>query len=385
MNRKKLRNAFRTVHLWLGLGSGIVIFVVCLSGTVYTFRAEIERWLEPEKFYAKHPGASQLMSADSMITLIEKKYQGTVSSLSVPAGNDMNWQVSVKKGKGKPKTYFVNPYNGEVAGEQGGSTSDFFSTVMKLHRWLLMEQSTGRVIVGTATIIMFFMLLTGLILWFPAQLRYIKQGLKIKFSGNWKRLNHDLHNVLGFYAFLVLMIMTLTGLCWSFEWYRNGASNVLGAQVFKGRGEKPLKSQSTGRTQEATIANLLLQANTLFPYDGGSRVTIPEEEGDALTVVKSATGFFAVAGADKAQFDYFTGKPLKVERFSDKALNVQVASSIKLLHTGEMFGTASKIIYFLACLIATSLPVTGTFIWINKFRKKKKAVKSTERFTREFA
>lgn len=385
MNRNKVRNAFRTVHLWLGLASGIVIFIVCLSGTVYTFRTEIERWLEPEKFYLDNSAGMQMIPADSLIALIEEKYQGTAASITVPTRNDMNWQVSVKKGKGRPKSYFINPYNGDIAGEQGGSTSDFFTTVMKLHRWLLMEESTGRIIVGSATIIMFFMLLTGLILWFPAQLRLMKQGLKIKFSANWKRINHDLHNVLGFYAFLVLMIMTLTGLCWSFEWYRNGASDVLGAKVFKGRGEKPLMSENADHTNVATAAEVLAEANRLFPYEGTSRITIPEEAGHAITVTKSSTGFFAVAGADKAQFDAYTGKPLKIERFSDKPFNVQLADSIRLLHTGEMFGTVSKIIYFLACLIATSLPVTGTLIWVNKFRKKKKSTNSTGRFTREFA
>ena len=36
-----------------------------------------------------------------------------------------------------------------------------------------------------------------------------------------------------------------------------------------------------------------------------------------------------------------------------------------------MFNTFSKIIYFITCLIATSLPITGIFIWINKMKKKK--------------
>jgi uncharacterized iron-regulated membrane protein len=65
------------------------------------------------------------------------------------------------------------------------------------------------------------------------------------------------------------------------------------------------------------------------------------------------------------------------EIFSEKPFNVQIASLIKPIHTGEIFGTFSKIIYFLACLIATSLPITGTLIWLNKMKKgsKKKKVK----------
>lgn len=58
--------------------------------------------------------------------------------------------------------------------------------------------------------------------------------------------------------------------------------------------------------------------------------------------------------------------------FSDKPLNEQIVSLIKPLHLGSVCGIFSKILYFIACLVATSLPVTGTLIWINKLRKKKK-------------
>ena len=43
---------------------------------------------------------------------------------------------------------------------------------------------------------------------------------------------------------------------------------------------------------------------------------------------------------------------------------------MKAIHTGEVFGTFSKPLYFIACLLATSLPVTGIIIWLNKRNKK---------------
>ncbi|MNL59158.1 hypothetical protein D3C87_1828610 [compost metagenome] len=94
-------------------------------------------------------------------------------------------------------------------------------------------------------------------------------------------------------------------------------------------------------------------------------------------------GFFALAASDKIQLDKYNGKTLKVERFEDKKFNEQIAASIRPLHTGEIFGTFSKILYFISCLIATSLPITGTIIWLNKLKKKpaktaKKTVVSVE-------
>lgn len=381
MDKKKLRTLINNLHLWMGLGSGIILFVVCLSGTIYTFRSEIERWIDSEKFYADVPAAGTMLSADELIITIEKESGVKVNAITVPSDKSMNWQLSLqnpdKNKGGRGKTIFVNPYTAKTEGEQGGQTSEFFTKVMQLHRWLLMEDSIGRIIVGIATIIFVFIIISGLILWFPSKLRLIKQGLTIKTSANWKRINHDLHNTLGFYSFILLLIMALTGLCWSFEWYRDGLSSVLGAKVFKGRNEKPISLVIPADTNKrATYASLLASANELFNYEGNSRLSIPESDSSAITITKTATGFFAVAGPDKAQFDRFSGEMLKAELYGDKALNVQIADSIKILHTGEIFGTFSKIIYFLVCLIATSLPVTGTMIWLNKMKKKTPAPKS---------
>jgi uncharacterized iron-regulated membrane protein len=382
MNRNSVRKWINNIHLWMGLGSGLILFVVCLSGTVYTFRAEIERWIDSEKYYSSSV-QPQMMNADSIAARAAIIEGGKVTGMSIPADRSMNWQVTVKKetGTGKnneagvetrPKRIFIDPYTGQKAGEQGGSTSEFFSTVMKLHRWLLMEDATGRIVVGSATIVFVFIILSGLVLWFPAKLRFLRQVLTIKFSGNWKRINHDLHNTLGFYSFLLLLVMALTGLCWSFEWYRDGAGEVLGAKVFRGRGEKPLLSKITDSQKSyASFNEIILSANRELDYDGNLRLAIPENDSSAVVVTKSGSGFFASAGVDKLQFDLYSGELLKTELFSSKPLNVQIADSIKIIHTGEIFGTFSKIIYFIVCLIATSLPVTGTMIWINKMKKKR--------------
>ncbi|SRX54268.1 PepSY domain-containing protein [Aequorivita sp. CIP111184] len=44
---------------------------------------------------------------------------------------------------------------------------------------------------------------------------------------------------LGFYTAIFLLIMSLTGLFWSFEWYKDAGSRVLGTEVFGGRGGGP--------------------------------------------------------------------------------------------------------------------------------------------------
>ncbi|WP_187264011.1 PepSY-associated TM helix domain-containing protein [Pontibacter beigongshangensis] len=420
MKKKPLwRKLINDLHLWLGIGSGLVLFVVCLSGTIYTFHTEVEELLEPDKYSVAVPANAVPIAPDVLIASLEQELKGKVISLEIPQDPEKPYRASVaaategggegrkkeagatakgeqhgkhaegavagKGGKaeakgppggGRGKTYLVDQYTGAVKGTPEGPATEFFKSMMKLHRWLLVEAepgaiNPGKVIVGTSTIIFTFLLLSGLVLWFPVKLKNWKQGLKVKASGNWKRTNHDLHNTLGFYSFLLLLVMSLTGLCWSFEWYKDGLGAVLGEEIFKGRREKPLPSDpATATASRPTVADYVQQANLLLPYEGNLRVALPADSAGSVVVTKNKAGFFALAASDKVQLNQYTNEPLKVEKFSDKAFNAQVASLIKPLHVGDIFGTFSKILYFIACLVATSLPVTGTIIWINKLRKK---------------
>jgi uncharacterized iron-regulated membrane protein len=376
-----LRKLINDLHLWMGIGSGIILFIVCLTGTIYTFRAEIEEALEPSKYQVAVLAEADRLAPEAVIEKLKTDVGGKVQSIEVPHDRSRPYQVSIKKSKEERRgtAYFVNPYTGELLGTSAGPATDFFMAVFKLHRWLLVDSEVGGPIVGGATIIFVLLILSGLVLWWPKKLKNWKQGLKVKVSANWKRINHDLHNSLGFYSFLLLLLMALTGLCWSFDWYRDGLGAVIGTEVFGGRGGKPAASvPPAAATEPLSLAELMHLADNELPYEGNYRISPAEDSSATVVLNKYKIGFFALSASDKIQLNQYTGEVLRVERFSDKPFNQQIASSIKPLHTGEIFGTFSKILYFIASLIGTSLPVTGTIIWINKLRKgSKKEKKAT--------
>lgn len=373
---KKWRKFFNDIHLWLGIASGLVLFVVCLTGTIYTFKKEVEELSAPALYKIKADKESVALPTDELVKKVAQETGGQVMSITVPENPKRSYSVNVKTPESgrRGTAYFVNQYTGEILGTPAKGVSEFFLTVMKLHRWLLIEGDTGKIIVGISTIIFVLLTLTGMVVWFPIKLRNWKQGLKIKTNANWKRINHDLHNTLGFYSFILLLIMGLTGLCWSFGWYKDGLSKVMGAEVFGGRREKPMNSMVPDNPDPKvlSISEYIAIADSLLPYEGNYRISIPSSPEGAASVSKSKNGFFAIASSDRVQIDQYSGLPLKVDKFSDKPLNEQVVALIRPLHTGEVMGMFSKILYFLACLFATSLPVTGTIIWINKLKKKKK-------------
>ncbi len=370
------RKLFNDIHLWMGIGSGLILFVVCLTGTIYTFREEIEQLIEPEKYKVEVPESGGAMAAEAIINQLQQEPGGIISSITIPYAENQSYKVSIKQSEeeGRGTTYFVNPYTAEVLGTTDSPASEFFSTVFKLHRWLLLESAIGRPIVGVATIIFVFLIFSGWILWLPKKLKNIRQGLKIKTSANWKRINHDLHNTLGFYASVLLLVMALTGLCWSFEWYREGLGNVLGTKVFGGKGdvESPNSTVPSENAIPLSVAELIRISDGVLNYEGDYQISLPADSAAVVNISKNKTSFFAPASSDKLQLDQYSGEVLASDIFAEKPLNERVAASIKPLHMGYVYGTFSKILYFIACLVATSLPVTGTIIWINKMKKKNK-------------
>ncbi|PRY96363.1 PepSY domain-containing protein [Marinilabilia salmonicolor] len=367
-NSKSLtRRIFGEVHLWLGIVSGLVLFIICLSGAVYTFRSEFEQLADPDKYMVDEQEGAEVVSVDRVIELLSDS--GEVTSVLVPGMEQRTLEAVVKMSPEQRRgtIFYVHPYSGDIVGKSGGKAGAFFLWVMKLHRWLLMGK-TGKVIVGVSTLIFVILVISGLVLWVPKKLRMLKNGLRITLRGTFRRNMWELHNVLGFYAAPILLIMALTGLAWSFDWYRSGLGNVLGAPVFNRGGTEKVEMVVPENSSKLPYADLLAKAKGRWDDNSDFRISVVQQEDTPVRITRYATGFFAFAGSDQMSVHPYTSEVLAVNLFSDRPLNEQIASLIKPLHTGEIYGTFSKIIYFFVVLIATSLPVTGVVMWLGKIR-----------------
>lgn len=368
-----IRKLFNDLHLWLGLGSGIIIFITCLTGTLLTFNESIRASLStPIEMNTSVP-TKNLVDLTSTVKSLDK---GKINSITIPSDVSEPYKLNLKTSKEDRRgtNFVLDQHSGEIHSIDKTWYDGFYSLNFKMHRWL-MNEDIGRPIVGTSTIILIFMTISGLILWIPKKIKASwkawKPGFKIKTNAKWKRLNHDLHNVLGFYTFIVVLVMSLTGLCWSFEWYKDGASDVLGAKIFDRGADKKFKSDTINQTAKFTPDAILELTNKELNYKGTTRISFPEKKSGTFVVTKYSDQAASSYLNDKLIFDQ-NGTLLKKDLYADKPLNNKIASLIRPIHTGEFYGLWSEIIYFISCLVATSLPITGVFIWWNKKRKKNK-------------
>mgnify|MGYP000294801224 CR=1 FL=1 len=380
MKTKKytLRKFINDVHLWLGIGSGIILLIICLTGTILTFEEEIKSVFTEEINVSP---TTQILPIEELTENLAA--EGDVVRVSISPEKTKPYEFSVKTNKEDRRgtTFFMDQYSGAYTKSAPNVLDGFFMTMFKMHRWLLLDMAIGRPIVGISTIIFLILSITGIVLWFPKKQlkklkwKNLKPGFKIAWRAKWKRVNHDLHVTLGFYTAIFLVIMSLTGLFWSFEWYKDAGSAVLGTEVFGARGGGPkIDSQASVNSETASFTKILKITEVELPFEGTTILQIPSAKDPIFSIRKyHDTDFFETA-VDELKIDR-DGTLISKEIFSEKPFNVQLANSIRSLHMGTIFGWFSKTIYFISCLIATSLPITGVIIWLNKLKKKPKKKK----------
>ncbi|GGF24933.1 PepSY-associated TM helix domain-containing protein [Echinicola rosea] len=393
---QKVRKFFNDIHLWVGLASALVLIPVCLSGTIYVYNSELQEMFSAHLHSIPYTKGESKKSIEDLVHVLSTQVEGDITGVSIPHDPESTYQFTVRKKDSRSRfgtTYYLNPYTAEIVGDSNeeNPVADFMREMFSLHRWLMLDKieeplfgelsnrKLGSYISGTATILFTLGVITGIVIWFPQKLKSWKQGLKLKLNGSWKRANHDLHNTLAFYSFFILLIMGLTGPQWSFPWYRTGLQKALGTyQESPNRGGGHGRPSPAKETEEAPTKALSLlpyqeyldMTDKNLPYQGDYRISFPKTGNDQVQIQKNKTGFFAPAASDRISLDPATAAVTDIHRFRDQPFNQRVARSIKALHIGSVYGGFSKLLYFISCLIATSLPITGTLIWINKMKKK---------------
>lgn len=364
-----MRKFLKQLHKWLSIPVGIIITIVCLTGAILVFQDEILQLSNPSHYFVKEVKGNPI-PLDELIPMVNAQLDSnTVASVQIPDNPERTYTMTLKEGF--RISAFVNQYTGEVTGMYKFRESPFF-TIMSLHRWLLDGGRTwGKYTVGISTLIFVFILISGFIVWMPRRLN--KSRFKIQFRKGGKRLWYDLHNVLGAYACLVLLICALTGMVWSFEWYRNGVFKLFGVEAPQEHGHGGGSRGGGGRgkdgkKEELNVANWQTVFNTLKAANPDYEYIRVQDKSATVHLKSSVTS----RASDKYDFDKNTGEITKITLFKDQEGTTKVWAWVYSLHVGNYWGIWSKIFTCFFSLVGASLPITGYYIFFAKRREKAK-------------
>lgn len=375
-----VKKAVGKIHLWLGLTSGLVVFIVSITGCIYAFQSEIQdltqsyRYIEVEK--------KPMLPPSVIKTIVEKAVPNKVVH-SVTYERPGRAAIATIYHY-EPSYYYLvylNPYSGEVL-KVKNMDEDFFRIILDGHFYLWLPDQIGQPVVASATLIFLILTITGMILWWPKNKSAAKQRFSIKWNARWRRVNYDLHNVLGFYATWVLIILAVTGLVWGFQWFSKAYYYTLSGgktQTEYYEPESATPSASTLAMQDNAPAIDRIWKKMIAETPDAKTIEVHPPETEKSTIVTATTTDVDVYWKhDYRYFDQYTLKEVSVKHAFGRLESISTADKIFRMnydiHTGGIFGFAGKLLAFFASLIAASLPVTGAYIWWGRRKKAAKAV-----------
>lgn len=351
------RRLLLTLHRWLGLLVGVVVIVIGLTGGILVFENEIDQVLHPALWHVTPQGSPRPL--DALIEAVRALHpDDRLEWIGIDTAPDNSYVMHTIS----RRQIFVNPYSAEILGERGYDQT-FFGMIFFLHRTLLAGE-VGRTVVGITTLVVVFLLVTGLYLWWPRTLARLKLSLSIKWKNGERRLTYDLHNVLGFYASWYVIVIAVTGLVWSFP--------AVNDAIFWLTDSPPLPWKSAPRSKAAPGTALfsadeaLHAAAVALPGAHATEIILPQQPDDPYAIVKR----FPRRGNPNAQsqvyVDQYGGAVLAVERYEELSLGATIRLLVYPIHVGTVFGLPTQILAFLVSMVIPISAATGFLLWWRK-------------------
>lgn len=203
-----IRKVLFQIHLWVGIGVGIYVAVISISGSAIVHRPALRRVViiadtgrprltgEEVQQYAR-----RAYPADEVLSVVE------------PQKPDQPDTVVFEHNEKRVARLF-DPYTGADLGNLGSAPDHVLGWLADLHDNLLLGL-TGRMLNGVGAILLVLLSLTGMILWWPG-IKNWRRSMTIKRRARFARFNWDLHSAVGFWCSLFLLTWGISGICLCF-------------------------------------------------------------------------------------------------------------------------------------------------------------------------
>ena len=402
-----MKKIFRKIHLWLSVPFGLIITLVCFSGAMLVFENEVNEWFRRDLYYVETVKESPL-PMDKLLEKVATTLPDSVSVTGVSISSDPRRAYQVSLSKPRRASLYVDQYTGEVKGKS--ERSGFFMFMFRMHRWLLDSMNPGnegifwgKMIVGVSTLLLVFVLISGIVIWWPRTRKALKNSLKITATKGWRRFWYDLHVAGGMYALIFLLAMALTGLTWSFPWYRTAFYKVFGVEVQQ-RAAQGHEQKSDAQKRDTKLVAHREKKREGNEVQKGERSGRPENNHSDMYSVTSpfvywqeiydklrrqnpeykqisiSSGTASVSfnrfgnqrASDRYSFNTDNGEFTETSLYQHQDKSGKIRGWIYSVHVGNWGGMFTRILTFIAALLGSALPLTGYYLWIKRLIKVRK-------------
>lgn len=373
-------------HFYAGLFVLPFVLLLSISGAIYLFKPQIDRWEERDYRGLSVEGA---VSADRQLeAAMATSPQGRFNHYRLPEHPGDAAMIQLGNPDGSLSEVYVSP-QGRVLGTLDPAKR--ISTRVSTFHGSLMLGEWGDRLVELAASWTIVMILTGLYLWWP---RPFRAGGTVwpRLSLRGRPLLRDLHRVTGFWIAGLVLVMLASGLPWAgtwgsaLKWARAELGLVDGRQDWKfGSGAKsaqslgghdhgahetmavteafapprnslPLSSFVAKAQAEAMAFPILVlppHAPQRFGPSTGNVWTV-KSEAQNRPLVRSVS-YDPITGAELSRSDFSDKHPL------DRAINYGIA-----WHEGQLFGLTNQLIGLATAIALFAISVLGVMMWLKR-------------------
>ena len=363
-----------TLHRYLGLLSGLVVFVVTVTGCLYAFQEEI---LDATEDFRHVPACdAPLLPPSRLIAQAEAELPGKHLH-SLEYGEPGRSAVALFYAEPDEDHYYyktyLDPYTGAVLHTKD-MEAGFFHWVLDGHMYLWLPEEIGRVVVMLATVIFVLMLVTGFVLWLPKKAKYLKQRLTFRWKATtkWKRKNWDLHAVGGIYSLAFGLIFAVTGLVYVLPGWAELYHRLVGGEKSMTYVEPTVDVPMASAESDGERLDRLFATYRDAPATGTSVELHPPvtDSSSVLIVTNPDPGTYW--RSDYVYYDPYTRAEQPVDHIYGRYADADVSDKILRLnydiHVGAALGWPGKVLACLASLVIAGLVVTGLLLWWGRGR-----------------
>jgi uncharacterized iron-regulated membrane protein len=361
----KVRSVIFWTHVCAALCAGAVVLIMAGTGVLLAFERQITHWSDMRGIDGAPPApAARLLPPDSLAALARAGTGRAATSLRIHADPDAPVEIAL----GRQQTLFMNGYTGELLGTGSPTARAFFASVEGLHRWLALPgdaRRAGRAVTGVANLVFLFMVLSGIVLWWPRthSLRRFRNVLLFRRGLRARARDFNWHNVIGFWSAVPLLLIITSGVVVSYGW-----AGALVERWFDSA-RPPAAAASLPATHAGDPRGtdvLVEQARRRAPDWRSITLRLPARD-DVLTfVVDRGNG-----GQPHLQHVLrlsLAGEELSWTSVADEAPAARARTLLRFVHTGELFGVPGQLIAAAVSAGVLMLGWTGGAMALRRFR-----------------
>lgn len=371
----KLRNdimkMYTEVHSWVGIFSGLLLFIAFYAGALTMFEEPLQRWASPP---VALPEPVPLERAPELVEKLVAAHPEAARRYSINVHIDGNRPARVSWSTGE-RSNLITSYaalndDGELAvSRQSPSPVAEFIDMIHQKVGLPVPRQVAMPVMGTVAFLYAIAIVSGVFVLLPTLAKDLF-ALRLQ-KKNLKRMWLDVHNVLGLFSlpFHAVMAVTSVGFAFFPYWYQSQQA-AFGYHIIED--EHAIHGSGPMLTPEALIARVEAQAPG---FKVAEIMYAREPDGGLETHVAGPFPGRAVRGGHEAtaDVDAWTG------RFTDASFMPGLrsyaggfASNFISTHFGNFGGDPVRFAYLLLGLGGAALFYTGNLLWIEARRRRER-------------